>query len=80
MHEVRRTLFEVISSFNGDVEDDMNLARLIELELKALQKAFHVPPELGEDASFRVGSKLLNLYRTGRLGQYTLDKIPRNAE
>lgn len=80
MHEVRRTLFEVISSFNGDVEDDMNLARLIELELKSLQKAFHVPPELGEDASFRVGSKLLNLYRTGRLGHYTLDKIPRNAE
>lgn len=73
---VRKTLFETISSFNGNVDDERELARLVDAEISALQEAFHVPDNLGVDAHDKVASKLLNLYRTGRLGNYTLDCIP----
>ncbi|CAK9150561.1 unnamed protein product, partial [Ilex paraguariensis] len=79
VHNVRRTLFEVISSFHGNLEDEKELERLIETQFTALQQAFHVPSASDEDGHNTVSFKLLNLYRTGRLGHYTLDFLPRNA-
>lgn len=76
MNDVRRTLFETISSFSEDLEDEANLAKLYQLQLMGLHKAFQVVPGIGEDADCIVCRKLLNLYRTGRLGHYTLDQLP----
>ncbi|KAK2976745.1 hypothetical protein RJ640_024152 [Escallonia rubra] len=76
VRDVRQTLFQVISSFNRKLEDEEDMSLLIELQFRALQKAFHLPSESGEDAHTRVATKLLNLYRTGRLGHYMLDCIP----
>lgn len=76
VHNIRRTLFETISSFNGNVEDEKDMGRLIETQFTALREAFRVPVELGEEAQNKVAAKLLNLYRTGRLGHYTIDPIP----
>lgn len=73
---VRRILFETISSFVGNLEDEKDMGSLIETQLHALHKALHVPMDLCNDASIKVASKLLNLYRTGRLGCYTLDSLP----
>ncbi|OAY37963.1 DAR GTPase 2, mitochondrial isoform X2 [Manihot esculenta] len=75
VHNVRRMLFEKISYFDGDVQNEVDLQKLIELQLTALREAFHLPLELGDDARSKVATKLLNLYRTGRLGHYTLDPL-----
>ncbi|KAL5795166.1 hypothetical protein ACOSP7_003760 [Xanthoceras sorbifolium] len=79
VQKVRQTLFKVISGFDGNLEQENNMERLIEVELTALREVFQVPVDLGEDAESKVASKLLNLYRTGRLGHYTLDSIPKNT-
>ncbi|XP_062174944.1 DAR GTPase 2, mitochondrial isoform X2 [Alnus glutinosa] len=76
VHGIRRTLFETISSFDGNVEDEKGMGRLIETQFTALREAFRVPVELGEEAQNKVAAKLLNLYRTGRLGHYTIDPMP----
>lgn len=76
--DVRRTLLKTMSSFQGNLEDVDELASLIESQLMALPEAFKVSPESGEDVCQRVAMKLLNLYRIGRLGHYTLDNVPRN--
>lgn len=75
MNDVRQALFEIISSFDGNMDDEKDLTRLIESEIIALQEDFRIPVDLNEDAHFKVAGKLLNLYRTGRLGHYTLDSI-----
>lgn len=61
------------------MEDGEDLARLIQEEFDVLQKAFHLSLETEESNRSRVATKLLNLYRTGRLGHYTLDPLPTNA-
>ncbi|XP_024930470.2 DAR GTPase 2, mitochondrial isoform X2 [Ziziphus jujuba] len=76
VNSVRKTLFETISSFDGNLDDERELARLVDAEISALQKVFQVPENVGVDAHDKVACKLLNLYRTGRLGHYTLDCIP----
>lgn len=78
MNDVRRTLFETMSSFSEDLEGEANFAELYKLHLMGLQKAFQVVPGIGEDADHIISRKLLNLYRTGRLGHYTLDQLPSN--
>lgn len=78
MNDVRRTLFEAVSSYSEDLEDGANFAELYKLHLVGLRKAFQVVPGIAEDADNIVGRKLLNLYRTGRLGHYTLDQLPSN--
>lgn len=80
MHDVRRTLFESISSFHGNMEDEKDLSRLIETQFTSLLEAFRIPMEVGEEAQNKVAAKLLDLYRTGRLGHYTLDPIPRDTQ
>ncbi|PRQ56803.1 putative GTP-binding protein, orthogonal bundle [Rosa chinensis] len=74
VQDVRQILFKIISFFNGDMEDEM----LIEEQIKALQGVFQFPLESTKITQYKAESKLLNLFRTGRLGHYTLDSIPRN--
>ncbi|KAK4592459.1 hypothetical protein RGQ29_016845 [Quercus rubra] len=76
VHDVRRTLFETISSFDGNVQVGEDLSRLIETQFTSLREAFQIPVELDEEAQNKAATKLLNLYRTGRLGHYTLDSLP----
>ncbi|KAF2321847.1 hypothetical protein GH714_003063 [Hevea brasiliensis] len=75
VHNVRRKLFETISCFNGDMQNEVDLEKLIELQFTTLTEAFHLPIELGDNARSKVATKLLNLYRIGRLGHYTLDPL-----
>ncbi|XP_057998381.1 DAR GTPase 2, mitochondrial-like isoform X1 [Hevea brasiliensis] len=75
VHNVRRKLFETVSCFNGDMQNEVDLEKLIELQFTTLTEAFHLPIELGDNARSKVATKLLNLYRIGRLGHYTLDPI-----
>ncbi|KAL5709117.1 hypothetical protein ACHQM5_019839 [Ranunculus cassubicifolius] len=76
VRDVRRRLYETISCFKGNLEDDSEMGKLIDSQLVALQAAFRL--ESGENVCEKVAVKLLNLYRTGRLGHYTFDKVPRN--
>ncbi|KAM3263014.1 hypothetical protein P3L10_000008 [Capsicum annuum] len=75
VNKVRRMLYEAVSSFNGDLEDEETMSRLIKAEFAVLRDAFNLPPE-SDDCVRKVAAKLLNLYRTGRLGHYTLDLAP----
>ena len=77
MNDVRRTLFEKISYFHGNLNDKKDLLKLVDAEFAALQKAFNLLAESELEAQGKIAAKLLNLYRTGRLGHYTLDSIPR---
>ncbi|GAA0143498.1 hypothetical protein LIER_04166 [Lithospermum erythrorhizon] len=79
VNNVRKTLYEAISSFDGDLGSEDDLAQLIETELRLLQKAFHIPQDLKEDGHAKVATKLINLYRTGRLGHYVLDPVLRQS-
>ncbi|KAK4397123.1 DAR GTPase 2, mitochondrial [Sesamum angolense] len=79
VNNVRRTLFDTVSSFSGCIENGKDLARLIEQEFEVLLKVFHLPLESEESSYCRAATKLLNLYRTGRLGHYTLDSLPSNG-
>lgn len=78
MQDVRRTLFETISSFDGNIRYEDEMDALIGRQFSALQEAFHVSTECGEAPHVKVAGKLLNLFRTGRLGHYILDNLPRN--
>lgn len=49
---------------------------LIAKQFTALKEAFHVPTECVDDVDVKVAGKLLNLFRTGRLGHYILDNLP----
>ncbi|RLN07931.1 DAR GTPase 2, mitochondrial [Panicum miliaceum] len=73
---VRQVLFETISSFNGDLGKEDELRRLVDCQFVSLQEAFKVSTESSEDVVKPMSLKLLNLYRTGRLGHYTLDHVP----
>ncbi|XP_052874051.1 DAR GTPase 2, mitochondrial isoform X1 [Gossypium arboreum] len=77
VNDVRGTIFDTISCFDGDIELEEDMIKLMEAELVALRDAFRVPQGLGEYVFNRVvGVKLLDLYRSGRLGHYTLDTLP----
>ncbi|XP_057980434.1 DAR GTPase 2, mitochondrial isoform X2 [Malania oleifera] len=80
VNDVRQALYQTISSFDGNLGDERDLQRLIETQFIALQEAFRVPIELGENACSKVATKLINLYRTGRLGHYSLDRLPGNVQ
>ncbi|KAL9455397.1 hypothetical protein AB3S75_010758 [Citrus x aurantiifolia] len=77
VQKVRKSLYEIMSCFNRNLDHEKDLVKLIEAEFKALREAFQIPMDSGEDADSKVASKLLNLYRTGRLGHYTLDHLPK---
>ncbi|KAL6502301.1 hypothetical protein OROHE_024579 [Orobanche hederae] len=77
VNNVRRALSDAVSSFDGCMENGDDLARLIEQEFEVLLKALYLHSDSKESNYGRVAVKLLNLYRTGRLGHYTLDPVPR---
>lgn len=77
VNRVRRTLFKAVSSFNGNLRDEETMSQLIKAEFAVLRDAFNLPPD-SDDCVRKVAAKLLNLYRTGRLGHYTLDFVPSN--
>ncbi|KNA20484.1 hypothetical protein SOVF_052040 [Spinacia oleracea] len=77
---VRKSLFEAVSSFRGNLQDEEEMLRLIEAEFVVLRKVFNLPTESEEDSDHKVAVKLLNLFRTGRIGHYILDSIPVNIE
>ncbi|KMT16686.1 hypothetical protein BVRB_3g049700 [Beta vulgaris subsp. vulgaris] len=72
---VRKSLFEVASSFRGNLQDEDELLRLIQAEFVVLREAFNLPTKAEEETDHKVAVKLLNLFRTGRLGHYTLDSL-----
>ena len=76
MQDVRRTLYETISSFEGDINCEDEMLALIDRQFTALQEVFHVSVKCEEDAHDKVAEKLLNLFRTGRIGHYILDHLP----
>ncbi|GAV61617.1 MMR_HSR1 domain-containing protein [Cephalotus follicularis] len=75
VNDVRRTLFHLISCSVGHLEREEDMVELIEAQFAGLRIAFRVTVE-GDHARDKVAAKLLNLYRTGRLGHYTLDRVP----
>ncbi|MFS7906982.1 putative GTP binding domain, P-loop containing nucleoside triphosphate hydrolase [Helianthus anomalus] len=74
---VRRALFEEISAFDGNLEDENDMVQLIEAQFTTLRKVFNVNSDSFDTVNDIVASKIVNLYRTGRLGHYTLDSLPR---
>ncbi|WCJ41068.1 Mitochondrial ribosome-associated GTPase 1 [Euphorbia peplus] len=80
VHDVRRILYETISSFDGKLEKEMGMEQLIETQFTALEEAFQVPTEFGDAPYCKVATKLLNLYRTGRLGHFTLDPLASTSQ
>jgi mitochondrial GTPase 1 len=77
---VRQILFESISSSKMDPGKVDEIRSLIDCQIVSLQEAFKVSTESSEDKLKSVALKLLNLYRTGRLGRYTLDHIPDDGQ
>ncbi|KAF9671587.1 hypothetical protein SADUNF_Sadunf12G0063000 [Salix dunnii] len=76
VNRVRQTLLESISCLDGNVQNEKDLEELIEVQFTALREAFLLSLEPGNDSQTKISAKLLNLYRTGRLGHYTLDPLP----
>lgn len=73
--DVRRALYKTFAAFENDLEKENGLENLINTQLAALQSAFRI----SDDSERRKTSrKVLNLYRIGRLGHYTLDTVPEN--
>ncbi|KAL7204015.1 hypothetical protein ACSBR2_017141 [Camellia fascicularis] len=77
VHDVRRTLFEAISSFHGNLEDGNDLLKLIEAQFAALRKALRVLEESdAEDA--RGICKIRNPIRFSQICFWVLMGPPSN--
>nr|XP_043611318.1 DAR GTPase 2, mitochondrial [Erigeron canadensis] len=76
---VRRALFLNGSAFKGKIEDEKDMEELIETQFSTMRKVFNLTSDSCRDADSIVAAKLINLYRTGRLGHYTLDSLPRTT-
>ncbi|KAL9224798.1 hypothetical protein vseg_000799 [Gypsophila vaccaria] len=72
---VRTSLARAISSFEGNLHEVDDMLRLIQEQLFSLREAFNLYIESEEDIDRKVAVKLLNLFRTGRLGRYMLDSL-----
>ncbi|KFK31861.1 hypothetical protein AALP_AA6G167800 [Arabis alpina] len=51
VYDVRRVLFETISAFNGNLEDDISMRNLIETQFAALRTVLRVSEEAKEEGS-----------------------------
>ncbi|KAF9604759.1 hypothetical protein IFM89_010261 [Coptis chinensis] len=75
--EVQCALYVTLADFDGNLEDENDLESLIEKQFLALQRAFKIPPNKASDeARTMVSKKFLTLFRTGKLGPFTLDDVP----
>lgn len=75
--EVQKAIFRTFSEFEGNLENEDDLEDLIESQFNALQKAFKIPVNSGEVGRNKVSKKLLQLFRTGKLGHFILDSLPK---
>lgn len=73
---VREVLSQACTNFVGNLEDQQDMASLVDEQMMLLRKCFKVPSELGDAGWIRVSKQLIQLYRTGKLGRYTLDLVP----
>ncbi|KAF9679622.1 hypothetical protein SADUNF_Sadunf06G0033800 [Salix dunnii] len=73
--EVQCAIYKTLAEFNGNVEDENDLENLIEQQFEVLQKALKIPHKASE-ARLMVSKKFLTLFRTGKLGCFTLDDVP----
>ncbi|CAM6104759.1 unnamed protein product [Calypogeia fissa] len=73
---VREVLASACLKFDGNMEDKQDMESLVDTQMHILRKVFHVPTELGEAGMERVSQHVLELYRKGKLGKYTLDIVP----
>ncbi|KAF5199792.1 mitochondrial GTPase 1-like [Thalictrum thalictroides] len=75
--EVQCALYATFKDFDGNMEDENDLESLIDNQFQALQRAFKVPSTKARDeARLMVSKKFLTLFRTGKLGPFTLDDVP----
>lgn len=72
---VKRALYETLSEFDGNVDDENDLEQLIDQQFEALRKAMKIPHKASE-AKTMVAKKFLTLFRTGKLGTFILDDVP----
>eukprot|EP00250_Pteridium_aquilinum_P008550 c18029_g1_i1 orf=131-1039(-) len=77
---VREALYNTLSNFDGNLEDENDMDSLVATQMHELRKVLKVSMELGDVGWELVSKKLLNLYRIGRLGHYALDILPEDAE
>ncbi|KAJ7297321.1 hypothetical protein O6H91_17G062800 [Diphasiastrum complanatum] len=77
--EVRGVIASTLLDFVGNVEDEHDMEVLVDTQMKELRKLFQIPEEAGDTGWTKVSSKLLNLYRIGKLGAYTWDIVPEVA-
>ncbi|OAE28681.1 hypothetical protein AXG93_312s1100 [Marchantia polymorpha subsp. ruderalis] len=76
---VRDLLASACLKFDGSLENKQDMESLVDVQMNLLRRFFHVPVELGEAGLERVSQHLLEFYRKGRLGQFTLDIVPGKA-
>lgn len=79
VRKVRQTLFKSISSSELHSEQEEEMEKLIDSVFAVLCESLVVSGRSEVERYNAVASKLLNLYRTGRLGRCTLDLVPRTS-
>ncbi|KAJ6802405.1 short integuments 2, mitochondrial isoform X1 [Iris pallida] len=75
--EVQRTLYTTLSEFEGNLEEENELESLIDTQLTALRKSFRIAHKASDEGHAMVSKKLLTLFRTGKLGPFILDNVPK---
>ncbi|PHT28458.1 Calpain-type cysteine protease DEK1 [Capsicum baccatum] len=73
VNKVRRMLYEAVSSFNGDLEDEETMSRLIKAEFAVLRDAFNLPPE--SDDCVRKVSQSVSYWKTWPLYSRPCSKL-----
>ncbi|KAJ1265358.1 hypothetical protein BS78_08G070600 [Paspalum vaginatum] len=76
--EVQRTLCSTFLDFNGNTEEENELESLVDMQLAALRKVFRIPHKPFDETQGPTSKKLLTLFRSGKLGPFTLDDLPDN--
>ncbi|XP_024399896.1 short integuments 2, mitochondrial isoform X1 [Physcomitrium patens] len=73
---VRNVIAQTCLKFDGNLEDKDDMESLVDEQMITIRRIFKVPSEVGDDGWIRVSKQLLKLFRTGRLGRFTLDPVP----
>jgi hypothetical protein len=73
---VRKVITQSCLKFDGDLKNKEDMECLVDEQMNVFRRIFKVPAQLGDDGWIRVSKQLLKLYRTGRLGRFTLDPVP----
>lgn len=72
----RKVITQSCLKFDGKLENKEDMESLVDEQMNMFRRIFKVPAQLGDDGWIRVSKQLLKLYRTGRLGRFTLDTVP----